>query len=117
MLKTIDVTVQGETFTLTEPNALSLCDYWEAVTKLSETVNDDSSDMMKGKVNIVNGLQLVAICLMPHFPEKSKVYIYDELCSSLVDYNDIRMFVDAAEDVAGLKMNTTDMQGGNSDTD
>ena len=116
-LKTIEVEVKGEKFTLTEPSALDLCLYWDSVEKEHALVNDDSTNMFKAQVNAKTGLMLVSICLAPHFPKLGQKAIYKMLCTDIVDYSDINTFIDKAEEIASLKMDTTDLQDGSSDTD
>ena len=116
-LKTIEVEVKGEKFTLTEPSALDLCLYWDSVEKEHALVNDDSTNMFKAQVNAKTGLMLVSICLVPHFPKLDQKAIYKMLCTDIVNYSDINTFIDKAEEVASLKMDTTDLQDGSSDTD
>ncbi len=116
-LKTVDVEVQGEKFILTEPSALDMCIYWDSVEEQHKLVNDDSTNMFKAQVNAKTGLMLASICLKPSMPKLNQEEIFANLCNDLTQYGDVNLFIDGAEEVAGLKMDTTDSQDGSSDTD
>lgn len=116
-LKTVDIEVQGEKFTLTEASALDMCQYWDFVETEHGLVDDDTTNMLKAKINGTTGLKLVSYCLKPHFPKLTQEKIYEMLTTDITSYSDINAFVEAAEDINGLKIETTDMQDGNSDTD
>ncbi len=116
-LKTAVATVQGEDFTLTEPSALDMCLYWEFVEQEHGLVKDDSTNMFKAKINGTTGLMLVSYCLKSHFPDVEQEDIYKMLVDEITEYGDINIFIEKAEEVAGLKLETTDSQDGSSDTD
>ena len=116
-LKTVDVEVQGVNFTLTEPSALDLCLYFDAVDVEHAKVDKNSTRMFKAKINAITGLLLTSICLQPHFPNKSQDEIYQDLCNELTDYADVNKFIEAAESIA-LKMETEEEESdGSSPTD
>ena len=117
-LKTEEVTVQGEKFILTEPNALNMCMYWDFVEKEHATVKDDSTNLFRVQINAKTALMLTAVCLVPQYPKMSVEEIYNMLCGEITVYSDVNIFSDAADKVTELKTETEEVtQDGNSDTD
>ena len=114
--KSKTVTVQGEDFTLFEPNALARAEYFEIITSEYDAIKDDSGLYLKAKVNTQVDFRLIAMCLTDHFSNTADE-IYKLLCDSITDFNDVPILRDAAEELAGLKMETTDLQDENLDTD
>ena len=114
--KSQTVTVQGEDFTLFEPNALARAEYFDVITSEYESIKDDSGLYLKAKVNTKVDFRLIAMCLTDHFSSTADD-IYKLLCDSITDFNDVAILRDAAEELAGLKIETTDSPGESSDTD
>lgn len=115
--KTKEVEVQGEKFILTEPsvyNRIAFFDYHDSLTK---DLKEDASNFQKALVNTKSNAYLIAICLTDHFPETSMLQIQRDVIADLTDQDDIDLMNDAAEELAGLKMEQMDLQDESSDTD
>ena len=126
------VTIQGEDFTLVEPSALAMCDYYEVMEKEHGLINDGSSIYFKAAINHKVGFRLVAACLVNHFKDTSVNAIYRMLCDEITTMPDGTALIEGAEEVAGIvfqeieaegegepvkKLEKTELQGGSLATD
>ena len=114
--KTKEVEVQGEKFILIEPSAYNRIAFFEYHESLTTDLKEDASNFQKALINSKSDAYLIAICLTDHFSETSISQIQRDVIADLTDQDDINLIRDAAEELAGLKMEQTDLQDETSGT-
>ena len=114
--KTLTVTVQGEDFTLTEPCVADRMAFFDYHDELMEKLPEDANNFKKAIAANKSNAYLIAICLRGQYPENSVIGIQTMFMADLTNQDDINTFYNAAEVLAGLKVELTDSQGENSDT-
>tara|TARA_R110000764_G_scaffold197023_2_gene282124 strand:+ start:1146 stop:1538 length:393 start_codon:yes stop_codon:yes gene_type:complete len=120
---TKEISVNGEKFTLTEPSALSMCEYFEFQEEEYAKIDSDASNVVKGGAYTKVNLKLVAMCLFKHFnPDPETITetvsnIYRMLCDEVTSMEDANLFSQAAEEVSGLKFEQTELQDESLETD
>ena len=102
--KTLDVEIQGEKFTLTEPSAQDLCNYHDIMQKEHETLVEGSSVYFKTVVSNKISFRLIAFCMYRNMKDQTPENVYRMLCDEITDFDDIAKLLNAAEIVSGLKI-------------
>ena len=115
--KTKEVEVQGEKFLMVEPSALNRILWHEYHEDLIKPLNDDSTNTQKGIMVAKSNAYLVAICLTGHFPDLSINAIRIMISEDITDQADLDKFTDAAEEVAGLKIEAKELPQESLETD
>ncbi len=119
------VTIKGEKFTLIEPSALQMCDYYDMSDTEHKKLGKDSSKATKAKLVTRVNFTLASFCLMRHFNPKmddgeiveTANNIYRMLCDEITDMSDANDLGKAAEEVAGLKFEQTELPDESLETD
>lgn len=115
--KSIEVVVQGEKFTLYEPSAYDRIAYFDNHETLMKELGEKPTNFKQALAGSKSNAYLIAICLRKHFNGTSISQITRNIMEDVTDGDDLEKLLDAAEELAGLKIETKDLEKESSDTD